>query len=92
MRRGLTRPRPRSYNTRCVVRATRKQAPIFGSQGRAGLPVTGTATVLLAITIGGLAGGSTPKDRPSRVADRWPLVAGLPQSLDAPDIMKLEML
>ncbi len=43
MQRGLTRPR--SYNTRCVakryelprwvIRAIRKQAPIYGSQGRA---------------------------------------------------------
>jgi hypothetical protein len=45
MRRGLTRPRPRSYYTRCVakryklplwvVKAIRKQAPVYGSQGRA---------------------------------------------------------
>ncbi len=100
MRTGLTRPRPRSYNTRCVaeryklprwvVTAIRKQAPVYGSQGRAGLPVSGTATVLPAS--GGPAEGSTLKDRPSRVADRWPLVAGLPHSLDAPGTMKLEIL
>ncbi len=47
MSRGFTRPRPRprTYNTRCVakryfiprwvVKAIRRQAPIYGSQGRA---------------------------------------------------------
>jgi len=45
MGRGVRRPRPRTYNTRCVakrykvprwvVKAIRKQAPVYGSQGRA---------------------------------------------------------
>jgi hypothetical protein len=45
MSRAKRRPRPRTYNTRCVakryflprwvVRAIRRQAPIYGSQGRA---------------------------------------------------------
>jgi hypothetical protein len=45
MSRAVRRPRPRTYNTRCVakryflprwvVKAIRKQAPLYGSQGRA---------------------------------------------------------
>ncbi len=100
MRRGLTPPRPRSYNTRCVakpyklprwvIRAIRKQAPIYGSPGRAGLPVSGTATVLPAS--GGLAFGrlllAAPgqfKPRTSRDAvgtGRHPLALSPPRRIE----------